>query len=151
MNYIIKRIHRKLEILQKETVIFDKFNSAIEFKNLDLEADSDQIQQHALLLFQLIEKLSENHKEVYQQNSHDEQIVLVVFILFLNRAQNSVNCFTHLLDIYLQNLDIKQQVLSLLHELELIDEYKTLNSQKNELTQHSKKDKFQYSHYVHMY
>ena len=51
MNYVIKRIHRELEILQKETVIFGKFNSAIEFKNLDLEADSDQIQQHAFLLF----------------------------------------------------------------------------------------------------
>ena len=66
MNYVIKRIHRELEILQKETVIFDKFNSAIEFKNLDLEADSDQVQQHAPLLFQLIEELSENHKEIYQ-------------------------------------------------------------------------------------
>ena len=44
MNYIIKRIHRELEILQKETVIFNKFNLVIEFKNLDLEADSDQIQ-----------------------------------------------------------------------------------------------------------
>src|SRR5437762_11337261 len=86
MNYVIKRIHRELEILQKETVIFGKFNSAIEFKNLDLEADSDQIQQHAPLLFQLIEELSENHKEIYQQNLHDEQIVLVAFILFLNRA-----------------------------------------------------------------
>ena len=86
MNYVIKRIHRKLEILQKETVIFDKFNSAIEFKNLDLEADSDQIQQHASLLFQLIEELSENYKEIYQQNLHNEQIVLVIFILFLSRA-----------------------------------------------------------------
>ena len=72
MNYVIKRIHRELEILQKETVIFDKFNSAIEFKNLDLEVNSDQIQQHALLLFQLIKELLKNHKEVYQQNSHDE-------------------------------------------------------------------------------
>ena len=151
MNYVIKRIHRELEILWKETVIFDKFNSAIEFKNLDLEADSDQVQQHASLLFQLIEELSENHKEIYQWNLHDEQIVLVTSILFLNRAWNSVNCFACLLDIYLQNLNVKQWVLSLLHELELIDEYKTLNSQKNELTQHSKKDKFQYSHYVCMY
>ena len=66
MNYVIKRIHRELEILQKETVIFGKFNSAIEFKNLDLEADSDQVQQHAPLLFQLIEELSENHKKIYQ-------------------------------------------------------------------------------------
>src|SRR6266480_754504 len=66
MNYVIKRIHRELEILQKETVIFDKFNPAIEFKNLDLEADSDQVQQHAFLLFQLIEELSKNHKEIYQ-------------------------------------------------------------------------------------
>src|SRR5947207_3379795 len=65
MNYVIKRIHREFEILQKETVIFGKFNSAIEFKNLDLEADSDQIQQHASLLFQLIEELLENHKEIY--------------------------------------------------------------------------------------
>src|SRR6266513_1600376 len=103
MNYVIKRIHRELEILQKETVIFGKFNSAIKFKNLDLEADSDQVQQHAPLLFQLIEKLSENHKEIYQQNSHDEQIILVVFILFLSRAQNSANCFACLLDIYLQS------------------------------------------------
>src|SRR5438034_8535292 len=86
MNYVIKKIHRELEILQKETVIFDKFNSAIEFKNLDLEANSDQIQQHAFLLFQLIEELLKNHKEIYQQNLHDEQIVLVVFILFLSRA-----------------------------------------------------------------
>ena len=44
MNYVIKRIYRELEILQKETVIFGKFNSAIEFKNLDLETDLNQIQ-----------------------------------------------------------------------------------------------------------
>src|SRR5204863_8904411 len=54
MNYVIKRIHKKLEILQKKTVIFEKFNSAMKFKNLDLEADSNQIHQHAFLLFQLI-------------------------------------------------------------------------------------------------
>src|SRR5947207_15068518 len=69
MNYVIKKIHKELKILQKETFIFGKFNSAMEFKNLDLEADSNQVQQHAPLLFQLIEELSENHKEVYQQNS----------------------------------------------------------------------------------
>ena len=128
-----------------------KFNSAMKFKNLDLEADSDLVQQHPSLLFQLIEELSENHKEVYQQNLHDEWIVLVASILFLSRAQNSVNCFAHLLGIHLQSLDVKQQVLSLLHGLELIDGYKTLNSQKNGLTQHSKKGRFQYLHYICIY
>jgi len=61
-----KESTKSSKILQKETVIFGKFNSAIEFKNLDLEADSNQVQQHAPLLFQLIEGLSENHKEIYQ-------------------------------------------------------------------------------------
>ena len=66
INYIIKKIHKELEILQKKTVIFEKFNSAMKFKNLDLEADSNQVQQHVSLLFQLIEELLKNHKEIYQ-------------------------------------------------------------------------------------
>src|SRR5947207_14781689 len=70
MNYVIKKIHKELEILQKETVIFEKFNSAMKFKNLDLEADSNQVQQHASLLFQLIEELrSEEHTSELQSHS----------------------------------------------------------------------------------
>ena len=44
----------------------------MKFKNLDLKTNSNQVQQHVFLLFQLIKELSENHKKIYQQNLHDE-------------------------------------------------------------------------------
>ena len=111
------------------TVIFGSLNKEMEFSDLNVDKSQDLVQQHAPLLFQLIEGLSQQSRGT-PRNPYSGRVVLITSIFSLGRARNTANCFARLLGLHLQGLGVKRHVLSLLHGFGIIDGYKTINRQK---------------------
>lgn len=139
IELVIRLLGTELGDLQKKTTIFGSFDKDMEFKDVNIEKSGDLVQQHAPLLFQLIEGLSQpQQSKGIPRNPLSGRAVLITSIFSLGRARNTANCFARLLGIYLQGLGVKRRVLSLLHGLGIIDGYKTINSQKMGLAERSK-------------
>ena len=106
---------------------------------LDLSCISDEVKEHALLLYQLINGLAENARQdvssrYYNCKKHGGQVVMIASMLSVEQSCNTVNCFSHMLRLYLQGTGLKRQALQILHGLEIIDSYHALDNTKNALS-----------------
>jgi hypothetical protein len=141
IDLVIRLLRAELDDLQKKTAIFGSFNKDMEFNNLDMEKSRELVQQHAPLLFQLVEGLSQQSRlRGNPRIRHTGRAVLIASIFSLGRARNTANCFARLLGVHLQGLGVKRNVLSLLHGFGIIDGYKTINSQKTGLAERPNED-----------
>ncbi|OXV11490.1 hypothetical protein Egran_00749 [Elaphomyces granulatus] len=141
IDLVIRLLRAELDDLQRKTVLFGSFNKEMNFTDLDIEKSRDSVQQHAPLLFQLVEGLSQQSRlRGNPRNRHTGRIILIASIFSLGRARNTANCFARLLGIHLQDLGVKRSVLSLLHGFGIIDGYKTINRQRAGLAEPSNED-----------
>jgi hypothetical protein len=139
VNVVVNILREELRDLQQKTVIFGPWKSDLEFKDVQLSQGYEMISQYAPLLCQLMEGLSAQSRSDESRNPHPGRVVLLTSILSLGRARSSANCFARLLGLHLQGMGVNGQVLSLLHNLGLIDGYKTLN-RKTRLAERSEED-----------
>ena len=131
-------IQKELCQLQLQCGPFNIWTPDMEFKDVNFKNAAKFVQQHSLLLFQLIEGISVPNREEHSQDPYDRHTVIVAFIFLLGFAQNSINSFACLLGLHFQALSIKCYILSFLHGFGLIDSYTTFNTKKLRLANHSK-------------
>lgn len=135
LHSFVHVIRQELTVLTKNCQAFQTYTPERSFLDMEMSGISNDIQQNAPVLYQLIKSVSAPQKDRTGQRPsrapHPGRIVSIVMILLLGFARNSSNLLARCFGIYLHAEGVKRRTLSVLHGLGLIDSYQAIWSEQS--------------------
>ncbi|KAI9836579.1 MAG: hypothetical protein M1819_001211 [Sarea resinae] len=135
-------IRSDLDQLQSHCPLLSRYNKETDFKTLDLASSADQIKNIAPRLSRLISGAAESQYVAKHQrttySADNGRMVMTASMLGLRYAQKTMNCFARMLGLYLKDSGLTRRGLSTLHSLGLVDGYRTLDAQKQRISEQSR-------------
>ena len=130
-----------------EKSFFNKYEHTIFIEKLDYSLTFKIIKSTAPTWTALLTQLMSNQQQEWSsynesknQQSNQQQIYLITAILCRCCARNTANFLAKTMNVYLHESDVKWQVLEMLAELEVCDDYKYINQLISSIAENAKRD-----------
>ena len=130
-----------------EKLFFSKYESSTSIKKLDYFLTFKIIELTASTWTTLLTQLMSNQQQKWSsynesknQQSNQQWVYLITAILCRCHARNTANFLAKTMSVYLHKSSVKQQVLEMLAELEVCDDYKYINWLISSIAENVKKD-----------
>ena len=135
---LVKHLWAELHAVSKSEIDLEIFNSEKDVIDLNISVLTEWVFKTAFKLWVLLSSLM---KSLYISSQHDtltackDSMMMICSILTHNQASRKSNNLSMLLELYLHSMRIKQHIINLLAELDIISSYQTINEKCAELAE----------------
>ena len=133
MNHLWAELHA----VSKLKIDLEMFESEKNINELNISILTEQVQKTASELWNLLADLMKSQHVISNYDTlttYKSSMMMICFILTHDCVSIKCNNILMLLKLYLHSMRIKQQIINVLAELDIISSYQTINSKYAELT-----------------
>ena len=144
-------IHQEFDVISvnKNTKhLFEKFDQKFNIKQIDYTATIQSLYTTTFILAELLQLLMNAQKQnCTDQSDHNKnylshQIIIITVILSHNCTFRSSNNLIQMLELYFHSFDVKQHVLNMLSNLNICENYQTINRSHQIIMKQTEKNLF---------